>query len=156
MKKMSRASQAMSFIAGATNGEIADKQTEKAKKYNSVGSSTVNFSDAQGKLIKKLLEITKISTTMTLFSAAAQYMKEGIDNLDYMDYLPFLIGDKSNYRFTMNKNSTYLHFREKYEEYKDNWVNLRLRGVITLALLHYAKCKLNLDLDELLKGLNDE
>ncbi|OBX79656.1 hypothetical protein AO053_03470 [Haemophilus influenzae biotype aegyptius] len=83
-------------------------------------------------------------------------MKEGIDNLDYMDYLPFLIGDKSNYRFTMNKNSTYLYFREKYEEYKDNWVNLRLRGVITLALLHYAKCKLNLDLDELLKGLNDE
>ena len=56
----------------------------------------------------------------------------------------------------MNKNSTYLYFREKYEEYKDNWVNLRLRGVITLALLHYAKCKLNLDLDELLKGLNDE
>lgn len=103
MKKMSRASQAMSFIAGATNGEIADKQTEKAKKYNSVGSSTVNFSDAQGKLIKKLLEITKISTTMTLFSAAAQYMKEGIDNLDYIDYLPFVIGDKSNYRFTMNK-----------------------------------------------------
>ncbi|HHR5929652.1 TPA: hypothetical protein ACS7YQ_003861 [Providencia alcalifaciens] len=156
MKKMSRASQAMSFIAGATNGEIADKPTAKTKKYNSAGSSTVNFSDAQGKLIKKLLEITKISTTMTLFSAAAQYMKEGIDNLDYMDYIPFLIGDKSNYRFTMSKNSTYLYFREKYEEYKENWVNLRLRGVITLALLHYAKNKLDLDLNELLEGLDDE
>ncbi|MFZ7316879.1 hypothetical protein [Avibacterium avium] len=65
---------------------------------------------------------------MTLFSAAAQYMKEGIDNSDYMDYI---------------------HFREKYEEYKNNWINIRLRGVITLALLHYAKNKLNLDLNEL-------
>ncbi|HHT7781832.1 TPA: hypothetical protein ACT2GF_002201 [Pasteurella multocida] len=156
MKKMSRASQAMSFIAGAANGEITDKKTAKAKKYNSVGSSTVNFSDAQGKLIKKLLEITNISTTMTLFSAAAQYMKEGIDNSDYMDYIPFLIGDKSNYRFTMNKNGTYLYFREKYEEYKDNWVNIRLRGVITLSLLHYAKNKLNLDLGDLLSSIKDK
>lgn len=151
MKKISRASEAMNFIAGAANGEIADKPTEKVKKANSIGCSNVNFSDSQWKLIQKLLEITKISTTMTLLSAAAQYMKEGIDNLDYMEYLPFLIGDKSNYRFSISKNSTYFYFREKYEEYRDNWVNLRLRGVITLALLHYAKNKLNLDLNELLE-----
>lgn len=40
------------------------------------------------------------------------------------------------------------------KNYRINWVNIRVRGVIILSLLHYAKNKLNLDLNELLEELD--
>ena len=129
MKGMSRATNAAAFISQASSGEIQQEKTKKT----STNLSTVRFTEAQYKLIDKLLEI-----------------------VDYLDFITGSNVQKLGRTYSIQKNRTYEFFYELYEDYRINWINIRVRGVIILALLHYAKCKLNLDLDELLKGLNDE
>ncbi|WP_256893913.1 hypothetical protein [Rodentibacter caecimuris] len=155
MKKMSRATNAADFISQASSGEM---KQEKPKK-TSTNLSTVRFTEAQYKLIDKLLEITNLNKKTALFSTVAEFMRANFNYLDYVDYLDFVTGSnvkKSGRTYAIQKNRTYEFFYELYEDYRINWVNVRVRGVIILALLHYARCKLNLNLDELLKGLNDE
>lgn len=158
MKGMSRATNAAAFISQASSGEIQQEKTKKTKK-TSTNLSTVRFTEAQYKLIDKLLEITGIRKKTALFNTVAEFMRADFNYLDYVDYLDFITGSnvqKLGRTYSIQKNRTYEFFYELYEDYRINWVNIRVRGVIILALLHYAKCKLNLDLDELLKGLNYE
>lgn len=155
MKGMSRATNAAAFISQASSGEIQQEKTKKT----STNLSTVRFTEAQYKLIDKLLEITSIRKKTALFNIVSEFMRADFNYLDYVDYLDFITGSnvqKLGRTYSIQKNRTYEFFYELYEDYRINWVNIRVRGVIILALLHYAKCKLNLDLDELLKGLNDE
>ena len=56
MKGMSRATNAAAFISQASSGEIQQEKTKKT----STNLSTVRFTEAQYKLIDKLLEITGI------------------------------------------------------------------------------------------------
>ncbi|MCU9998275.1 hypothetical protein H0G77_04015 [[Pasteurella] aerogenes] len=86
-------------------------------------------------------------------------MRSDFNYLDYVDYLDFITGigvKGSGKAYPIQKNRAYEFFYELYEDYRVNWVNIRVRGVIILAILHYAKNKLNLDLNELLKGVSDE
>lgn len=152
---MSRATTAEAFISKASSGEI---KLDKPKKTNS-NLSNVRFTDTQWKLIQNVLEVSNIRTQAALFSSAAEYMRVGFNYLDYVDYLDFLTGvgvKGTSKAYTIQKNRTYDFFYELYEDYRVNWVNIRVRGVIILSILHYAKNKLNLDLNELLKALNDE
>ena len=152
MKGMSRAKNAKDFILQASSGEIKPKKT-------STNLSNVKFTDSQWKLIDKMLELTNIRTKTALLSTTAGFMQTGFNYLDYAEYLDFLTGVKvkgTGRGYSITKNRTYEFFYELYEDYRVNWVNIRLRGVIILSLLHYAKNKLNLDLNELLKGLDDE
>jgi hypothetical protein len=155
MKGMSRAINAAAFISQASSGEM---KQEKPKK-TSTNLSTVRFTDAQYRLIEKLSETTNLNKKAALFNTVAEFMRTDFNYLDYVDYLDFVTGSnvqKSGHTYAIQKNRTYEFFYQLYEDYRINWVNVRVRGVIILALLHYAKCKLNLNLDELLKGLNDE
>lgn len=152
MKGMSRANNAKDFILQASSGEIKPKK-------KSTNLSNVKFTDSQWKLIDKMLELTNIRTKTALLSTTAGFMQTGFNYLDYAEYLDFLTGLKvksTGRGYSITKNRTYEFFYELYEDYRVNWVNIRLRGVIILSLLHYAKNKLNLDLNELLKRLDDE
>lgn len=156
MKGLSRTTTIENFISQATNGEI---KKEKIKKMNT-NLSKVRFTDMQWKFIYKILEISNIRTKTALFSSIAEFMRSNFNCLDYIDYLDFITGvgvvKGTGKSYSIHKNKAYEFFNELYEDYRINWVNIRIRGVIILALLHYAKCKLNLNLDELLKGLSDE
>ncbi|MDG6261631.1 hypothetical protein P9J86_06965 [Glaesserella parasuis] len=151
--KLSRATTAEAFISKATSGEM-----KKEKKPNT-NLSSVRFTDTQWKLIYKVLEISNISTKTALFNTIAEFMRSDFNYLDYVDYLDFITGvgvSGSGKAYPIQKNRAYEFFSELYEDYRVNWVNIRVRGVIILAILHYAKNKLNLDLNELLEGILDE
>lgn len=153
MKALSRATTAADFISKATSGEM-----KKEKKANT-NLSNVRFTDTQWKLIYKVLEISNIRTKTALFNTIAEFMRSDFNYLDYVDYLDFITGvgvKGSGKAYPIQKNRAYEFFYELYEDYRINWVNIRVRGVIILAILHYAKNKLNLDLNELLEGVNDE
>ena len=120
--------------------------------------SNVRFTDTQWKLIYKVLEISNIRTKTALFNTIAEFMRSDFNYLDYVDYLDFITGigvKGSGQAYPIQKNRAYEFFYELYEDYRVNWVNIRVRGVIIIAILHYAKNKLNLDLNELLKGVSD-
>ena len=153
MKALSRVTTAADFISKATSGEM-----KKEKKANT-NLSNVRFTDTQWKLIYKVLEISNIRTKTALFNTIAEFMRSDFNYLDYVDYLDFITGvgvKGSGEAYSIQKNRAYEFFYELYEDYRINWVNIRVRGVIILAILHYAKNKLNLDLNELLEGVNDE
>lgn len=153
MKALSRVTTAADFISKATSGEM-----KKEKKANT-NLSNVRFTDTQWKLIYKVLEISNIRTKTALFNTIAEFMRSDFNYLDYVDYLDFITGvgvKGSGEAYSIQKNRAYEFFYELYEDYRVNWVNIRVRGVIILAILHYAKNKLNLDLNELLEGVNDE
>lgn len=153
MNALSRAKTAADFISKATSGEM-----KKEKKANT-NLSNVRFTDTQWKLIYKVLDISNIRTKTALFNTIAEFMRSDFNYLDYVDYLDFITGvgvKGSGKAYTIQKNRAYEFFYELYEDYRVNWVNIRVRGVIILAILHYAKNKLNLDLNELLEGVSDE
>ena len=153
MKGLSRATTAADFISKATSGEM-----KKEKKANT-NLSNVRFTDTQWKLIYKVLEISNIRTKTALFNTIAEFMRSDFNYLDYVDYLDFITGrgvKGSGKAYPIQKNRAYEFFYELYEDYRVNWVNIRVRGVIIIAILHYAKNKLNLDLNELLEGVSDE
>lgn len=153
MKRLSRATTAVDFISQATSGEM-----KKEKKTNT-NLSNVRFTNTQWKLIDQVLEISNIRTKTALFSTVAEFMRSDFNCLDYVDYLDFITGigvKGSGKAYPIKKNRAYEFFYELYEDYRVNWVNIRVRGVIILAILHYAKNKLNLDLNELLKRVSDE
>lgn len=155
MKKLSRATTAADFISQATSGEM---KQEKIKKTNT-NLSNVRFTNTQWKLIDKVLEISNIRTKTALFSTVAEFMRLEFNYFDYVDYLDFVTGvgvKGSGKPYPIQKNRAYEFFYELYEDYRLNWINIRVRGVIILAILHYAKNKLNLDLNELLEGVLDE
>ena len=153
MKRLSRATTAADFISQATSGEM-----KKEKKTNT-NLSNVRFTNTQWKLIDQVLEISNIRTKTALFSTVAEFMRSDFNCLDYVDYLDFITGigvKGSGKAYPIKKNRAYEFFYELYEDYRVNWVNIRVRGVIILAILHYAKNKLNLDLNELLKRVSDK
>ncbi|MGX2951201.1 hypothetical protein ACWIUA_09915 [Ursidibacter sp. B-7004-1] len=153
MKRLSRATTAADFISKATSGEM-----KKEKKANT-NLSNVRFTNTQWKLIDKVLEISNIRTKTSLFSSIAEFMRSDFNYLDYVEHLDFITGvgvKGSGKAYAIQKNRAYEFFYELYEDYRVNWVNIRVRGVIILAILHYAKNKLNLDLNELLEGVSDE
>lgn len=155
MKGLSRATTAANFISQATSEEI---KKEKFKKTNT-NLSNVRFTNTQWNLIYKVLEISNIRTKTALLSTIAEFMRSGFNHLDYVDHLDFITGvgvKGSGKAYAIQKNRAYELFYELYDDYRVNWVNIRLRGVIILAILHYAKNKLNLDLDELLNEVSDE
>ncbi|MDG6896389.1 hypothetical protein A6A20_12365 [Volucribacter amazonae] len=85
-------------------------------------------------------------------------MRLDFNYLDYMDYLDFITGIDVNgvgKAYPIRKNRAYDFFYELYEYYRENWVNIRIRGVIVLGILHYAKNKLNLNLNEFLQEISN-
>lgn len=97
----------------------------------------MRFTDTQLKLTQKILDISNIRTKSALFSTTAEFMRTGFNHIDYVDFITG-IGVKSS-GYSINKNRTYEFFYELYEDYRMNWVNIRVRGVIILFLLHYEK-----------------
>lgn len=152
MKKMSRATLAADFISQASSGEI------KQEKPKNTTISNVRFTDTQWKLIEKVLDISGIHTKAALLGSVAEFMRTDFNYLDYVEYLDFIagVGVKGTGKgYPIPKNRAYEFFYELYEDYRVNWVNIRVRGVIILAILHYAKNKLNLDINELLRECNN-
>lgn len=152
MRKMSRSTIATDFILQASSGEI---RQEKPKKTNS-NLSNVRFTDSQRQFIQKVLEISGIRSQSALFNISAEFMRVSFNHLDYVDYLDFITGvggSGMGKGYPIQKNRAYEFFYELYEDYRINWVNIRVRGVIILSLLHYAKNKLNLDLNELARRI---
>ncbi|EHK90737.1 hypothetical protein RHAA1_03021 [Aggregatibacter actinomycetemcomitans RhAA1] len=98
-------------------------------------------------MIDKLLEVTNLNKKAALFNTVAEFMRTDFNYLDYVDFVTGSNVQKSGRTYAIQKNRTYEFFYELYEDYRVNWINVRVRGVIILALLHYAKCKLNLNLD---------
>lgn len=153
MKRLSRATTAVDFISQATSGEM-----KKEKKTNT-NLSNVRFTNTQWKLIDQVLEISNIRTKTALFSTVAEFMRSDFNCFDYVDYLDFITGigvKGSGKAYPIQKNRAYEFFYELYEDYRVNWVNIRVRGVIVLAILHYAKNKLNLDLNNLLSSIKNK
>ncbi|MDD2170384.1 hypothetical protein QA264_06305 [Glaesserella parasuis] len=148
MKAIKRTAEVQNFINAATSGEIA----KKPKSTKASQLSNVVFTESQWNFINKVLEISKVGNVTALFNIAADFMKKDFNYLDYSSYTAFLIGNnaEASKRFSIRKDNAYTFFKGLYEEYKENWINIRLRGVLLLALLNYAKKGLNCQLDDLL------
>lgn len=150
MKGLTRANNAAAFIAQATSGEM-----KKGKLSTNSNLTKVRFTNIQMRLIDKMLKISNIGSVAALFGTVAEFMRSDFNHLDYVDYLNFIVGagNGTGKGYSIQKNRAYELFCELYEDYRVNWVNIRVRGVIILSILHYAKNKLNLDLNELLEGI---
>ncbi|MGX2957641.1 hypothetical protein ACWIYZ_11275 [Ursidibacter arcticus] len=151
MKTIKRTAEVQNFINGATSGEVVRKT--KATKPSLL--TNVVFTETQWSFIYKVFDISKVGNLTALFNIAADFMKKDFNYLDYSSYAAFLVGNKNepSNRFSIKKDNAYNFYKGLYEEYKDNWINIRIRGVLLLGLLHYAKKGLNCQLDELL-GVN--
>lgn len=147
------------FIKAANNGNPQTSQemevnakTEVKKKYQNANSS-LNFTENQSRVFRDILSKSNLDSVAHLLGVSVSFAEEEqpFVNTDFSKYLSLLIErgqvfDKVPYR-KLGINEI---FKERSDLYKQTWINIPIKGVVLMYVLHYAQKKLGIDIEKYL------
>lgn len=133
-----------SFINAADGGTPSEKPKKKAVRNG------FNFTERQREVFYKIKEVANKSSVEVLLFLALEYSKENPFSYDdYLDFMDLLTEkNKKIYKTMYTKGQYFEEYDQITAKIKSEFMNIPLKGVVLMYLLHYAKYKLNMDISE--------
>lgn len=116
------------------------------------GTTSLNWTENQKIVFDEIRSISNENSIDILFYMAYEFAKK--QPLDYKAYSNFigLLTEKSKdtYKLSYKKNVSFFEFKAITADLKSKWLNIPMKGVVLMYLLHYAKFKLGIDINKYL------
>lgn len=138
MKLPTASSDVKKFIAQANNGNIDRVKVKRA-------TASIGFGIKQRQFVDNLLEASQLGSYTNLFKVAAEFFKRSVPDFpEYLDHSVLLFEKNSNdsdinSKLTYKQDEVYFYFKELKVYYEDRGFNLKIKSIIILVLLHFAK-----------------
>lgn len=144
MKLPMQSKEVTKFVKEANNGDLKPKSKV----------SSILLSEKQNQFVTDLLAQSGISTYRSLFRIATQFFKLSTPNfLEYTRFLPFILEEykpTSNFKkITFDGEDISPFLKEWIELYSEN-LKLKMKNILLLVLIHYAKHNTKFDVDSIL------
>lgn len=144
MKLPMQSKEATKFIKEANNGDLKPKSKV----------SSILFSEKQNQFVSDLLAQSGITTYRSLFRIAIQFFKLSTpDFLEYTRFLPFLLEEyksASNFKKITFDGEDISPFLKEWIELYSEHLKLKMKNILLLVLIHYAKHNTKFDVDSIL------
>lgn len=144
MKLPMQSKEATKFIKEVNNGDLKPKSKV----------SSILLSEKQNQFVSDLLAQSGITTYRSLFRIATQFFKLSTpDFLEYTRFLPFLLEEyksTSNFKKITFDGEDISPFLKGWIELYSEHLKLKMKNILLLVLIHYAKHNTKFDVDSIL------